>query len=72
MNIDPNASYSDAQSEPEYFFDPDGQILFDINTGEVVASFVGEKRAFFYDEDAMILFDEGSGEILFSPDVNNN
>lgn len=72
MNIDPNASYSDAPSEPEYFFDPDGQILFDINTGEVVASFVGEKRDFFYDEDAMILFDEGSGEILFSPDVKNN
>ena len=72
MNTDPNASYSDAPSEPEYFFDPDGQILFDINTGEVVASFVGEKRDFFYDEDAMILFDEGSGEILFSPDVKDN
>ena len=58
---------SDIVSEPEYFFDPEGQILFDINTGEVVASFVGEERDFFYDEDAMILFDEGSGEILFSP-----
>ena len=56
-------------SEPEYFFDLEGQILFDINTGEVVASFVGEKRGFFYDEDAMILFDEDSGEILFSPPV---
>ena len=72
MNIDPNASYSDTPSEPEYFFDPDGQILFDINTGEVVASFVGEKRDFFFDEDAMILFDEGSGEILFSPDIKDN
>lgn len=72
MNIDPNASLSAITSDPEYFFDPEGQILFDINTGEVVASFVGEKRDFFYDEDAMILFDEGSGEILFSPDVKDN
>jgi len=61
---------SDIASEPEYFFDPEGQILFDINTGEVVASFVDEERDFFYDEDAMILFDEGSGEILFSPPVD--
>ena len=61
---------SDIVSEPEYFFDPEGQILFDINTGEVVASFIGEERDFFYDEDAMILFDEGSGEILFSPPVD--
>ena len=60
---------SEVSSDPEYFFDPDGQILFDINTGEVVASFVGEKRGFFYDEDAMVLFDEDSGEILFSPSV---
>ena len=58
------------RSSPEYFFDPEGQILFDINTGEVVASFIGEDREFFYDEDAMILFDETSGEILFSPPVN--
>ena len=69
-----NANSSDAQSMsptgPEYFFDPEGQILFDINTGEVVASFVGEKRGFFYDEDAMILFDEESGEILFSPSLD--
>ena len=72
MNIDPNASLSAITSDPEYFFDPEGQILFDINTGEVVASFVGEKRNFFYDEDAMILFDEGSGEILFSPDIKDN
>ena len=63
---------SEVSSDPEYFFDPDGQILFDINTGEVVASFVGEKRGFFYDEDAMVLFDEDSGEILFSPLVKNN
>jgi len=72
MNIDPNASLSGIPSDPEYFFDPEGQILFDINTGEVVASFVGEKRNFFYDEDAMILFDEDSGEILFSPDIKDN
>ena len=57
-------------SSPEYFFDPEGQILFDINTGEVVASFIGEDREFFYDEDAMILFDETSGEILFRPSVD--
>lgn len=72
MNANPNVSSSEISSEPEYFFDPEGQILFDINTGEVVASFVGEKRDFYYDEDAMILFDEGSGEILFSPDIKDN
>ena len=72
MNIDSNGSISAITSDPEYFFDPEGQILFDINTGEVVASFVGEKRNFFYDEDAMILFDEDSGEILFSPDIKDN
>ena len=69
-----NANLGGAQSmsptDPQYFFDPEGQILFDINTGEVVASFVGEKRGFFYDEDAMILFDEESGEILFSPSLD--
>ena len=64
------SAVSEVSSNPEYFFDPDGQILFDINTGEVVASFVGEDREFFYDEDAMILFDETSGEILFSPSVD--
>ena len=65
-----NMQISIAPSNPEYFFDSEGQILFDINTGEVVASFVGEKRGFFYDEDAMILFDEESGEILFSPPLD--
>ena len=69
MTGDVGSGYSEVSSDPEYFFDPDGQILFDINTGEVVASFVGEKRGFFYDEDAMVLFDEDSGEILFSPPV---
>jgi len=72
MNIDSDVSLSGIPSGPDYFFDPEGQILFDINTGEVVASFVGEKRDFFYDEDAMILFDEDSGEILFSPDVKGD
>ena len=67
MNAGSGSDYQTVPSEPEYFFDPEGQILFDINTGEVVASFVGEEREFFFDEDAMILFDEDSGEILFSP-----
>jgi len=68
---DGESSSLDVPSNPEYFFDVEGQILFDINTGEVVASFVGEDRDFFYDEDAMILFDEGSGDILFSPPVED-
>ena len=71
MNLGDGITSSQVSSEPEYFFDPDGQILFDINTGEIVASFVGEDRDFFYDEDAMILFDEESGDILFSPSVDN-
>ena len=59
-------SGSGKSSESEYFFDPEAQILFNINTGEIVASFIGEEREFFYDEDTMVLFDEESGEILFS------
>lgn len=69
MNIGAESLVSKDTVEAEYFFDSDAQILFDINTGEVVASFVGEKRDFFYDEKAMVLFDEASGEILFSPDL---
>jgi len=71
MNLGEGITSSKVPFEPEYFFDSEGQILFDINTGEVVASFVGEDRDFFYDEDAMVLFDEESGDILFSPSVGN-
>lgn len=64
------ASEEQSSLETELYFDPEAQILFDINTGEVVASFVGEERDFFFDEDAVLLFDEGSGEILYSPDID--
>ena len=70
MNENSDILSSEISVPPEYFFDPEGQILFDINTGEVVASFVDEDRDFFYDEEAMILFDESSGEILFSPPLD--
>ncbi len=54
------------ESEPELFFDSEGRILFDVNTGEVVSSHVDNDKELFYDEDAMTLFDEGTGEILYA------
>ena len=52
------------ESEPELFFDSEGRILFDVNTGEIVSSHIDNDKELFYDEDAMTLFDEGTGEIL--------
>ena len=52
--------------EPVLYFDPEARLLFDINTGEVVGSFIGDDREFFFDEDAMILFDENTGDIVYS------
>jgi len=69
INADPSMSVPLDTAEPEYFFDPEAQILFDVNTGEVVASFIDEERDFFYYEEAMVLFDEESGDILFSPSI---
>ena len=54
------------ESEPELFFDSEGRILFDVNTGEVVSSHVDNDKELFYDGDAMTLFDEGTGEILYA------
>jgi len=55
--------------EPVLYFDPEARLLFDINTGEVVGSFVDDDREFFYDEEAMILFDENTGDIVYSSGV---
>ncbi len=52
--------------EPALYFDPEARLLFDINTGEVVGTFIDDDREFFFDEDAMILFDEGTGDIVYS------
>jgi hypothetical protein len=52
--------------DPVLFFDPEARLLFDINTGEVVGSFIDDDREFFFDEEAMILFDENSGDIVYS------
>jgi len=52
--------------EPVLYFDPEARLLFDINTGEVVGSFIDDEREFFFDEDAMVLFDENTGDIVYS------
>ena len=52
--------------DPVLYFDPEARLLFDINTGEVLGSFVDDEREFFFDEDAMILFDENTGDIVYS------
>jgi len=53
--------------EEELFFDSEGRLLFDVNTGEIVASYVDDDRELFYDEDTMTLFEESTGEILYAP-----
>ena len=52
--------------EPDLYFDPEARLLFDVNTGEVVGSFIDDEREFFFDEDAMVLFDENTGDIVYS------
>ncbi len=53
-------------SEPELYFDPDAKLLFDVNTGEVIRSFGGDKRPLFFDTEANLLFDEETGDIVYS------
>lgn len=55
------------ETKPELYFDSEGRILFDVNTGEIVASYADDDMDLFYDEEAMTLFDEGTGEILYAP-----
>ena len=52
--------------EPELYFDLDSKLLFDVNTGEVIKSFVGDKRSLFFDTEAKVLFDEDTGDIVYS------
>jgi len=54
------------EAEPELFFDSEARLLFDINTGEIVGSYVDDDRVLFFDEEAMTLFDEGTGEIVYA------
>ena len=35
------------ESEPELFFDSEGRLLFDVNTGEIVASYADDDRELF-------------------------
>jgi hypothetical protein len=51
---------------PELYFDSEAKLLFDVNTGEVVKSFVGDERSLFFDTEATVLFDEDTGDIVYS------
>ncbi|MED6305311.1 MAG: hypothetical protein VX898_00060, partial [Candidatus Thermoplasmatota archaeon] len=51
---------------PELYFDSEAKLLFDVNTGEVVKSFVGDERSLFFDTEAIVLFDEHTGDIVYS------
>ena len=51
---------------PELYFDSEAQLLFDVNTGEVIKSFVGDERSLFFDTEATVLFDEHTGDIVYS------
>ena len=57
--------------EPELYFDSDSKLLFDVNTGEVIKSFVGDTRSLFYDTEANLLFDEDTGDIVYSDYVDS-
>ena len=51
---------------PELYFDSEAKLLFDVNTGEVIKSFVGDERTLFFDTEAIVLFDEHTGDIVYS------
>jgi hypothetical protein len=51
---------------PELYFDSEAKLLFDVNTGEVIKSFVGDERSLFFDTEATVLFDEHTGDIVYS------
>ena len=51
---------------PELYFDSEAKLLFDVNTGEVIKSFVGDERSLFFDTESIVLFDEHTGDIVYS------
>ena len=55
-----------AAPAPELYFDSEAKLLFDVNTGEVIKSFVGDERSLFFDTEAIVLFDEHTGDIVYS------
>ena len=55
-----------AAPAPELYFDSEAKLLFDVNTGEVIKSFVGDERSLFFDTEANVLFDEYTGDIVYS------
>ena len=55
-----------AAPAPELYFDSEAKLLFDVNTGEIIKSFVGDERSLFFDTEAIVLFDEHTGDIVYS------
>ncbi len=55
-----------AAPAPELYFDSEAKLLFDVNTGEVIKSFVGDERSLFFDTESIVLFDEHTGDIVYS------
>ena len=50
----------------DLYYDSDDKLLIDMSTGEMIRSFVDDKRTLVFDAQAKVLFDEDSGDIVYS------
>ena len=50
----------------DLYYDSEDKLLIDMSTGEMIRSFVDDKRTLVFDAQAKILFDEASGDIVYS------
>ena len=50
----------------DLYYDSDDKLLIDMSTGEMIRSFVDDKRTLVFDAQAKVLFDEDSGAIVYS------
>ena len=50
----------------DLYYDSEDKLLIDMSTGEMIRSFVDDKRTLVFDAQAKVLFDEDSGDIVYS------
>tara|TARA_B100000029_G_scaffold258904_1_gene255568 strand:- start:1313 stop:2227 length:915 start_codon:yes stop_codon:yes gene_type:complete len=50
----------------DLYYDSEDKLLIDMSTGEMIRSFVDDKRNLVFDAQAKVLFDEDSGDIVYS------
>lgn len=50
----------------DLYYDSEDKLLIDMGTGELIRSFVDDKRNLVFDAQAKVLFDEDSGDIVYS------